>query len=160
MGMKALLRRLFTAGLRLNAALTRSPSGRWLEERLLTPFFVRLTRAIRGPARRPIEDTAEGLGREWERLLGDPRYARVTEIDPATETAYGEITGRCPLRGTGDVAACHRLMAYDRGLLAPYDAQFVVLTSQAEPGRTACRVAIRPQRLDASDAGDTVRRGA
>ena len=149
--MKKLLELLFAAGLAFNATLTRSALGRRLEGWVLTPFFVRLTRAIRGPAPSTVAGTPEGLGREWERLLGDPRYARVTGIDAETETVYGEITGRCPLRGTGDVAACHRLMAYDRGLMAPHGARFVVLASQAEPGRSSCRIAIRPDRLDATD---------
>lgn len=146
--MKRLLGHLFQAGLRLNAGLTRGPA-RLLEERLLTPLFVRLTRAIRGA--RQVARSPEALGREWERLLGNRRYARVTRIDPASQTAYGEITGLCPLRGTGDVAACHRLMAYDRGLMAPHAARFVVLASQAEIGRTSCEIAIRPRDLAAGD---------
>jgi hypothetical protein len=125
--------------------------GRLVEGGVLTPFFVRLTRAIRGPAPGPVANTPDALGREWERLLGDRRYARVTEIDPATETVYGEVTGLCPLRGSGDLAACHRLMAFDRGLMAPHAAHFVVLASQAEPGRTSCRVALRPLHRDAAD---------
>ena len=144
------LARLFQAGLSLNAALTQS-SLRGLETHLLTPFFVRLTRRIRGRPARPLDGSLAALGREWERLLGDGRYARVTEIDPTTQTVYGEITGQCPLRGSGDVAACHRLMAFDRGLMEPHGARFVVLASQAERGRTSCRIAMRPVALDAAD---------
>jgi hypothetical protein len=146
---KAILRRLFRTGLVLNAALTRSRRLRFLEAQVLTPFFVRFTRLIRGD--RTVEQTPEALGREWERLLGDPRYAHVTEVDHATATAYGEITGSCPLRASGDLAACHRLMAYDRRLLAPHGARLVVLASQAEPGRRSCRIAIRHQQLPAAD---------
>ena len=33
-------------------------------------------------------------------------------------TAYGEIHARCALAGTGDLRACHRMMSYDRALVA------------------------------------------
>lgn len=138
--MSKLLGYAFQAGLRLNAALTRSRYGRFVETWILTPAFVRLTRWIRGS--RLMDPSPEALGREWERLLGNRRYAHVTGIDSEAGTAYGEITGYCPLRGTGDIAACHRLMAYDRGLMAPHRARFVVLASQAEPGRHTCEIAI------------------
>lgn len=140
---KRVLRRAFQVGLDLNANLTRTTWLRAIEGRVLTPFFVRLTRAIRGPAPRPVARTPEAFGREWERLLGHEKYAHVVEVDASTGTVYGEITGVCPLRGTGDVEACHRLMAYDRGLMEPHGARFVVLASQAEVGRTSCRVAMR-----------------
>ena len=149
--MKKLLDLSFRAGLALNASLTRSRSLRVVEGRLLTPLFVRLTRRIRGTPSAPVARAPEALGREWERLIGRRKYALVVGIDEAKATAYGEIAGHCPLRGTGDVEACHRLMAYDRGLLAPLGARLVVLASQAEPGRTSCRVAIRAEELDASD---------
>jgi hypothetical protein len=135
-----LLGRLFQLGLRLNATLTRTPGVRALEQRVLTPLFVRLTRWIRG--RPTLAAGPEALGREWERLLGDRRYARVTHVDETT--AYGEIIGECPLRGSADLAACHRLMAFDRGLLDPLGAHFIVLVSQAEPGHETCQIAIRP----------------
>jgi len=140
---------LFQAGLRLNAALTRSRRWRWIEQRVLTPLCVHLTHWLRG--RSALASTPEQLGREWERLLGDPRYAHVTRVDASTQTVYGEIVGRCPLRGSGDVAACHRLMAFDRRLMARHHAHFVVLQSQAEHGKHYCQIAIRPQLLDASD---------
>lgn len=149
--MKKLLGITFQAGLRLNAALTRLPRLRAVEGRLLTPMFVRLTRVIRGAPAPAAASTLEGLGREWERLLGNRVYARVTAIDRESQTVYGEISGLCPLRNSGDLAACHRLMAYDRGLMAPYGVSFVVLASQAEPGRNTCRIAMRPAGVSTHD---------
>lgn len=149
--MKKALGLLFRAGLGLVAAMTRVPGARAVEGAVLTPFFVWLTRRIRGAPRAEVGRDPASLGREWERLLGAGPYAKVTHVDAQTATAYGEITGRCPLRGTGDVAACHRLMAYDRDLLAPHRARFVVLASQAERGRTSCRIAIRDEALPADD---------
>lgn len=151
MEMKKLLKVAFRLGLAMNAALTRTPGLRAIEGRALTPFFVWLTRKIRGGPKHAVGRGPESLGREWERLLGAGPYARVTSVDTETGTAYGEITGKCPLRGTGDVAACHRLMAYDRGLMDPYGTRFVVLESQAEVGRVKCRVAIRPRELESGD---------
>jgi hypothetical protein len=141
------LARVFMAGVRVNAWLTRQRRLRWIEGRVLTPFFVRLTYWIRG--RRAVAPTAEGLGQEWERLMPSRDLARITRLDDGT--AYGTIYAHCPLRGTGDVEACHRMMAYDRGLLARNGGRLVVLESQAEPGRTSCVVAIRPFDVDASD---------
>lgn len=148
--MKKLVKTAFRLGLALNAALTRLPVLRAIEGRVLTPFFVWLTTRVRGAPKRAVTDDPASLGREWERLLGAGPYAKVTRIDAETGTAYGEITGPCPLRGSGDLAACHRLMAYDRKLLEPHRARLVVLASQAD-GRHACRVAIRAAALAHDD---------
>jgi hypothetical protein len=72
------------------------------------------------------------------------RMVPITTITP--DEVRAEIRPPCPLRGTGDLEACHRLMAYDRALLAPHGGRLVVLRSQAEPGVHVCEVAIR--RLD------------
>lgn len=92
---------------------------------------------------------AEALGKEWQRLMPNPKVMPITHVEG--DTAYGEIHVHCPLRGTGDVKACHALMAYDRALVEPAGGRFVVLQSQAEPGVTHCRIAIRPQHLPADD---------
>ena len=61
------------------------------------------------------------------------------------DTVYAEIHTPCPLRGSGDLHACHRMMEYDRRVLEHAGGQFVVLDSQASPGRSHCRVAMRLQ---------------
>lgn len=153
----------FSLGLSANAALTRS-RFRVLEQRVLTPVFVRLTKWVRGS--KSVEPSAAALGTEWERLLSSKKTAHVTSVEPASattpETAYGEISVQCPLRGTGDVHACHRLMAYDRALVEAAGGQFIVLDSQATPGRTSCRIAIRKKGDALGDlvpAHDPSRRG-
>jgi hypothetical protein len=61
--------------------------------------------------------TGEALGREWQRLMPNPKLMPITRVEG--DTAYGEIRVHCPLRGSGDVHACHRLMSYDRALMRP-----------------------------------------
>ena len=89
------------------------------------------------------------IGLEWERTFPSRRIVRITEV--VGDTAYGEIHLHCPLRGSGDVHACWRLMAYDRTIAARAGAQFAVLASQAEAGRDFCRVALRAQGLPIGD---------
>jgi hypothetical protein len=135
-----MLERIFLAGAAVNVWLTRSRYLRWIETRVLTPFNVRLTFWIRG--KRAVAPNAEALGGEWERLMPSRDWMQITRVEG--DTAYGTINVRCTLRGTGDVDACYRMMAYDRRLMARNGGQLVVLHSQAEPGRTTCEVAIRP----------------
>jgi hypothetical protein len=136
---------LFNVVLTALATLARSPA-----QGLVGPIL----RAMAGAVRRyrrlpgaPLE--GEALGRAWQRLMPSPKWVPITGIEG--ETVYGEIHVRCPLRGTGDVQACHRLMAYDRALMRPHGARFVVLQSQAEPGVDRCRIAMRPAHLPADD---------
>jgi hypothetical protein len=136
---------LFTLSLRGLARLSRGPFHRVVE-----PLLGRLAQTVRGyRGARAVPLQGAELGREWQRMMPNPRVMPVTHVDGPT--AYGEIHVPCPLRGSGDVEACHRLMAYDRALLRPAGARFVVLESQAEPGVTRCRVAMRPAVLPADD---------
>jgi len=136
---------LFAGTLRAVAMLARSPLRGAVGPML--SWTAKRVRSYRGS--REEELVGEALGREWQRLMPNPKVMPITEVDG--DTAYGEIRVRCPLRGTGDVEACHRLMSYDRALVAPLGARFVVLESQAEPGVTRCRVAMRPKAAPAED---------
>lgn len=89
---------------------------------------------------RPVTEVAE-LGPMWHRAFPSSKPLPIVGGDERTVRA--EIHISCPLRGTGDVAACHRMMAYDRAILNRAGGQFVVLRSQAEPGRDVCEVAMR-----------------
>ena len=97
-----------------------------------------LTRRVRGM---PAADGVEAVAQAWRRYMPSPRAVPLVRVED--DTAYLEIRMPCPLRGSGDVAACHRLMAYDRALMDAHGARFVVLRSQAEPGVEVCEVAIR-----------------
>lgn len=136
---------LFSGVLALVAPLARTRAGS-----VVQPFLSGVARAVRVYRRAPRRELrGEELGRAWQRLMPTPKIVPITQVEG--DTAYGEIHVACPLRGTGDVEACHRLMAYDRALVRPMGARFVVLESQAEPGVTRCRVAMRPIDVPASD---------
>lgn len=83
----------------------------------------------------------KGIFEQWQRSSPALAEYRLTEIKG--ETAYAEIHSQCALRGSGDVAACHRMMEYDREVMRVVGGELVVLESQATPGRTFCTVAMR-----------------
>lgn len=81
------------------------------------------------------------MAEEWRRLFGLPRFWQIERV--ADEVAYCAIHFPCSLEGSGDVAACQRLMEYDRALLGKIGGQLRVLESRADPRvRGACKVAI------------------
>ena len=86
------------------------------------------------------------VAKEWQRMF--PASVRQEIIDADNDTVYAETHGYCPLRGTQNVQACHTVMEFDRCLLETMGGRFIVLRSQAKPGATTCRIAIR--RLDKS----------
>jgi hypothetical protein len=106
----------------------------------------RVTIAARGL--RP-EVQVQAMAEAWQRAF--LRRKEVPIVEVRADTAVAEIHTPCPLRDSGDVQACHRMMAYDRTIAARVGAQFVVLESQAEPGTRVCRVALRPLGQPASD---------
>lgn len=92
----------------------------------------------RGRPRQEVRAMAE----EWRRLFGLPRFWQIERVE--NDTAYCRILFPCSLEGSGDVAACHRLMEYDRALLKKIGGQLVVLASRADPRvQGGCQVAIR-----------------
>lgn len=91
----------------------------------------------------------EDLGRQWQRGFPSAKQVPITRV--TEDTVYAEIHTPCPLRGTGDVQACYRMMQYDRKILEKAGGQFVVLSSQATPGNHHCTVAMRKQGVSIAD---------
>jgi len=118
----------------------------WLARR---PRLERVTAAVmRGLARAAIHArglrpaaTPAHLGEQWQRSFPSAKQVPIRRIEG--DTVYAEIHTPCPLRGTGDVHACWRMMEYDREVLRHAGGEFVVLRSQAESHRTHCEVAMR-----------------
>ena len=104
--------------------------------------------AIRSKGIRAARDDAD-LGAQWQRAFPSAKQVPITRI--ADGTVYAQIHTPCPLRGTGDVHACYRMMEFDRAVAARAGGQFVVLRSQAEPGRTFCEVALRRAGMPLTD---------
>lgn len=67
---------------------------------------------------------------EWQRMFPLRNMNSIKFIE--NDTAYAEVQVQCPLRGSGDVMACYRMMGYDRAMLEKIGGQLVVLHSQAE----------------------------
>lgn len=133
---KTLIRAQMALLLGISAALARRPrlwrvSRAW--SRNLAALAVR-TRGVRRAA-----DAAE-LGQQWQRSFPSPKQVPVDRV--ADGMAYARITTPCPLRGSGDTHACWRMMEYDRAVARAAGGDFVVLASQAEPGRAYCEVAL------------------
>jgi hypothetical protein len=105
-----------------------------------------------------VARTADELGPLWQRAFPSARQVPIESSDGRTVIA--RIHTPCPLRGSGDLAACHRMMQFDRRVLTEAGGQFVVLESQASPGRTYCRVAMRLQGEDLSDLREAHRGSA
>lgn len=96
--------------------------------------------AVKARHLEPTDDLID-LGRRWQRVFPSPRY--VPLIGVSNDTLLAQIKSPCPLRGSGDLAACHCMMGFDREVLRQLGGEFKVLTSQATPGETVCTVAMR-----------------
>lgn len=133
------------AMLRLSAALARREH--------LTRLTYAFMRGLAGATTRSKGIRRAGsvadLGEQWQRAFPSRKQVPITHVD--AQTVYAEIHTPCPLRGTGDVQACYRMMEFDRAVLRKAGGEFVVLASQAESGRTHCEVAMRPTGASLSD---------
>lgn len=105
------------------------------------PLMRIMARAAMRRARVAPASDLPDLFAKWQRSSPALEDYRLTRI--AGETVYAEIHSQCALRGSGDVAACHRMMEYDREVMRALGGELVVLESQATPGRTFCTVAMR-----------------
>lgn len=133
----ALIKAGVAATLGLSAWFARRPALEAMTRRLMRGFAA-LT--VRSKRIRTAESVAD-LGEQWQRAF--PARKQVPIVRVTDDTVYAQIHTPCPLRGSGDLHACHRMMEFDRAVLEKAGGQFVVLRSQAEPGRTHCEVAMR-----------------
>lgn len=137
------LRNLMRVMLGISAMLARR------SERLSLAWMQWLARAtVRGKRIGPAADLP-ALGAAWQRGFPSARQVPISAV--SQDTVLAEIQTPCPLRGSGDTAACWRMMEYDRAVARAAGGQFVVLRSQAEPGVTVCQVALRRAGADVSD---------
>ena len=116
--------------------------------RLLTSGFAKLNLLLNKPSK-PTD--IQGLAETWQKLMppDGQQYFKITEV--TGDTAFTEIHLHCPLRGSGNPHACHRLMNYDRKLMEKVGGQLVVLESQSNSGQPYCKLAIRKQGVSIAD---------
>ncbi|MGC6438860.1 MAG: hypothetical protein ACON4B_07800 [Flavobacteriaceae bacterium] len=94
---------------------------------------------------------ARGLAEQWKAMMpaDGQEFFKITSV--TKDTAYTEIHLHCPLRGSGDLKACHKLMNYDRQLMKSIGGQLVVLSSQSNSGQSFCQLAIRKSNQSTTD---------
>lgn len=136
---KWFIRSLTQAVLSLLAFFARRPRLAWASN-CLTRLLARTT--VKAKAIGRASEVAE-LGSLWQRSFPSKKQVPIESV--TENTVIAQIHTPCPLRGTGDVHACHRMMEFDREVLRRAGGQFVVLESQATPGVSHCRVAMRLQ---------------
>jgi hypothetical protein len=131
--------------LRASAAMARNPRTEAVSGQVMAAFG----RAVSRWRHVSQQQTPGAIAEQWQR--GFPAKKQVPIVSVDATTAYAEIHTPCPLRGSGDLGACYRMMAYDRAIAARAGGRFVVLESQATPGVSVCRVAMRASQLPADD---------
>ena len=104
--------------------------------------------AVRSRKIAPAASVAD-LGEQWQKAFPSRKQIPITAV--TGDTVFAEIHTPCPLRGTGDVHACYRMMAFDREVLRRAGGQFIVLQSQAAPGNNYCKVAMRRASANTQD---------
>ncbi|MEM7038259.1 MAG: hypothetical protein AAF570_14845 [Bacteroidota bacterium] len=116
--------------------------------RFATRQSARLNLRLNKP--KPAQNTTE-LAKTWQQLMppDGQEYFKISEV--TEDTAYVEIHLHCPLRDTGKVDSCYKLMNYDRTLMDKVGGELVVLESQSNSGKPFCRLAIRAKGQDLSD---------
>ncbi len=91
---------------------------------------------------KPAGDVA-ALAKTWMELMPPDGQENFQIEEVTADTVYTQIHLHCPLRGSGDAQACHKLMNYDRKLMEQVGGQLIVLESQSNSGKPYCRLAIR-----------------
>ncbi len=132
--------RAFAAGLQKAANVSRHPIGKYFAK-LFMRFYARKTMRAQQAQRITDDQPIDAVAAEFQRMFPTKKLYRLRESD--NETAILEIHAQCPLRGTGDVHACHRMMEYDRTMADHIGGTFRVLESQSNSGDGICVVALR-----------------
>jgi hypothetical protein len=93
----------------------------------------------------------EELAKTWQQLMPPDGQENFKIKEITDDTAITEIHLHCPLRGTGNVEACYKLMNYDRKLMDKVGGELIVLESQSNSGKPYCKLAIRKKGADTTD---------
>jgi hypothetical protein len=118
----------------------------------LTQWLTSMTAKLNVKLNQPGKGkTTQELATKWQEMMppDGQEYFTIEKVDE--KTAVVKIHLHCPLQGTGNNHACHKLMNYDRKLMENVGGQLVVLESQSNSGKPACLLAIRKAGEDVSD---------
>ncbi len=93
-------------------------------------------------------DDVRELAETWKKMMpaDGQEFFKIAKI--SEDIAYTEIHLHCPLRGTGHIEACNKLMNYDRTLMREVGGELIVLESQSNSGKNYCSLAIRKKGSD------------
>jgi len=116
--------------------------------RFFTSYSAKLNLYLNKPEK---SNSIKELAEIWQNLMppDGKELFQIKSIDK--NTAITEIHIHCPLRETGYVNSCFKLMNYDRILMKKVGGQLIVLESQANSGKNYCKLAIRKKGVDISD---------
>ena len=130
-------KKMFTFALNTAARLATNARTRALVPPLMRALAAATRLQKRSAAPRATRSDAD-VASAWQAYLPSRRQHPVVGSDAAGVRA--EIRVSCPLRGSGDLDACHALMEYDRALLRPHGGGLTVLRSHASAGVHVCEV--------------------
>jgi len=80
------------------------------------------------------------LGQQWQRAFPTTKHHPIVRV--TAQQVEAEIHTQCPLRGTGDGAACHRMMEFDRQMVGEAGGTCEVLEAEGVTGGWVCRVGV------------------
>jgi hypothetical protein len=145
MGANRIFGQLFNGVLKITSRFARNANYNGLTRAIMRALGGITLMMRRGSSKASLAE----IGQEWQRMFPSKKFVPITNIDE--KTVYAEITVKCPLRASGDLNACYRMMEYDRKMLEKIGGQLIVLRSQAEAGVERCQIAIRKKDDDAND---------
>lgn len=138
---------VFMFGLRIYAFFSRRRTFKGF-----TRFLTRQAALLNIRLNRPKPGhTPQELAERWQQLMPPDAQDQFVISRADDHTAEVLIKIHCPLRGTGDNHACHKLMNYDRTLMEQVGGQLIVRSSQSNSGEPHCLLAIRKAGADVSD---------
>ena len=139
-------RELFNFGLGLAARISRRDQ----RGTFILPLMRLMGRATGSARKLKPKDNIKEIGTEWQRMFPAGKK-HMPLVAVSEDTVIAEIRLPCPLKDTGDVHACYRMMEYDREMVRQIGGEFVVLESQSNNGKGICRIAMRKKGSDLSD---------
>ena len=91
--------------------------------------------------------STEELGKMWVKLMPKDTPGIFRFISSDENAAHMQIHLKCPLRGTGNLEACEKLMNYDRQLMSKLGGKLIVKESQSNSVKLYCTIEIERKKI-------------